>query len=613
MVTWINGVPADTTINYITESAINTPFQNNCNIPATNVSDALCYLQNQIGIQNVIPNATGDTIIITDNTGATFPFAISDGAASCPSFKLFAEDSIDSLIICSTCTGVDTTCVTILKKECTTLSAGMADCSDPIVSQQDTGCPFVTIPPTTVINEGDTCEVTTKWFLDGNCDIVADVDRKTIQNIEHIEYSFGNNFFRLDDTTVIDCDTFIVDGIPTIDCDTVFSVKPVEKDECATPMSTGANDADLVRWNDAATILGSGNQHGDNTGVFSVSCDCSTDGYKLTTCGRHWLDNGVGSVIIGANAGMDDTQANTVDIGNSAGQNNQTAEAINIGLNAGQNNNGGAVNIGVSAGQNHTGGAGINIGSSAGLTASGGGQINIGRSAGKSDPSTLSINIGSRTGQNQNSSQPINIGDRAGENNQGDNTILIGQQAGRNNTGGRTLAIGRFAGLDNTGLDAVFYGNNAGDANTGSKPIGIGTSAAQKNTGVELIGIGSSAGRENSATLSLFIGTQAGEISTGGGNNIGIGDFALQMQMQNSFNIGIGSNALSSANGTTNVIAIGRAAGSTNTQSNRVIIGIDELPQFANAAAAAAVLPASGTDGVYLFWDLSDNTIKANP
>lgn len=134
LVTWINGVPADTTINYITESAINTPFQNNCNIPATNVSDALCYLQNQIGIQSVIPNATGDTIIITDNTGATFPFAISDGAASCPSFKLFAEDSIDSLIICSTCTGVDTTCVTILKKECTTLSAGMADCSDPVVS-----------------------------------------------------------------------------------------------------------------------------------------------------------------------------------------------------------------------------------------------------------------------------------------------------------------------------------------------------------------------------------------------------------------------------------------------------------------------------------------------
>lgn len=37
------------------------------------------------------------------------------------------------------------------------------------------------------------------------------------------------------------------------------------------------------------------------------------------------------------------------------------------------------------------------------------------------------------------------------------------------------------------------------------------------------------------------------------------------------------------------------------------------IPAYADAVAAAGALPSSVSGQVYVFWDLSDNTIKANP
>jgi hypothetical protein len=77
-------------------------------------------------------------------------------------------------------------------------------------------------------------------------------------------------------------------------------------------------------------------------------------------------------------------------------------------------------------------------------------------------------------------------------------------------------------------------------------------------------------------------------------------------------NNAVGYRALESNTGS-NVLALGDLAGWTNTQSNRTIIGQSNLPQFAGAVAAAAALPAAGANGVYLYWDTTDDTIKARP
>ena len=70
------------------------------------------------------------------------------------------------------------------------------------------------------------------------------------------------------------------------------------------------------------------------------------------------------------------------------------------------------------------------------------------------------------------------------------------------------------------------------------------------------------------------------------------------------------------------VLALGYDAGVSNTQANRFIVGQQNLPKFgiigtdtvASAdAAAAAALPAASANGVYLYWNAIDNTIKARP
>jgi hypothetical protein len=67
------------------------------------------------------------------------------------------------------------------------------------------------------------------------------------------------------------------------------------------------------------------------------------------------------------------------------------------------------------------------------------------------------------------------------------------------------------------------------------------------------------------------------------------------------------------SNVASDVLCLGYLAGKANTQSNRTIIGQSNLPVFAGEAAAAAALPAAGVNGVFIYWDSNDNTIKARP
>jgi hypothetical protein len=157
-------------------------------------------------------------------------------------------------------------------------------------------------------------------------------------------------------------------------------------------------------------------------------------------------------------------------------------------------------------------------------------------------------------------SSNTSIGLYAGWNSIGSENTFLGTQAGRQNTEQQVVCIGQAAGFQNSGLNLVAVGYNSGNNNSGVNTISLGASSGQHNTGDNIVSLGFRSAEDNT------------------------GD---------------------------KVIALGENAGKNNTQSNRFIIGQDYLPTFAGSAAANAGLPASSANGVYLYIDSTDNTIKA--
>ena len=106
--------------------------------------------------------------------------------------------------------------------------------------------------------------------------------------------------------------------------------------------------------------------------------------------------------------------------------------------------------------------------------------------------------------------------------------------------------------------------------------------------------IGNDAGLNNTGNNTTFIGNSAGLDQSG--NDV----------------IGMGVQAANENEGD-NVIALGVTAGRFNRINNSFIIGPNELPKFANLAAAQAaitVVNGASTNNNYLFLDASDNTVK---
>ena len=214
-----------------------------------------------------------------------------------------------------------------------------------------------------------------------------------------------------------------------------------------------------------------------------------------------------------------------------------------------------------------------------------------------------------------------------------------------------------FTGPSSTNISNSSYGWNAGSGNASGNNTSIGRSSNWNSTGSSMTSIGNSAGQSAISSESAFVGYEAGYSSNGNrsvfagyragrgntGTCVGLGDYALYNGNGDN-NTAVGANSQNSSTGTQNtsigarsllfgksnystglgyqagqnnignyVLALGYNAGNSNSQGNRLIVGQQNLPQFAGAAAAAAALPASGANGVYLYWDTTDNTIKARP
>jgi hypothetical protein len=219
-----------------------------------------------------------------------------------------------------------------------------------------------------------------------------------------------------------------------------------------------------------------------------------------------------------------------------------------------------------------------------------------------------------------------------------------------------------FTGNSSTSVTCTSFGYYAGNGNTSNENTSIGNIANQSSSGLRKTAVGHNAGNGSSGNEGTFLGADSGKSSGGnrnnyigyrcgmnrgtGGSNNAQGDYSLfaggilggiqntamgsssQNSIVGSYNTSIGGSTLSLASGSNNtaigyaagqslvasdVLALGYQAGKSNTQSNRTIIGHSNLPVFAGEVAAAAALPAAGVNGVYLYWDSNDNTIKARP
>jgi len=198
----------------------------------------------------------------------------------------------------------------------------------------------------------------------------------------------------------------------------------------------------------------------------------------------------------------------------------------------------------------------------------------------------------------------------AGNSNSGNSNTSIGHSANGNSTGNGLTSVGHLSGTQAVSDFSVYIGNNSGYQSSGNRNVFSGYLSGYQNNGQNSVGIGDTAlfsvtGNQNTAvgSNSLNLGGGSGHVALGygclqyssGNNNAAIGYFA-------------GFNQTGSR-----VLALGYQAGQNNSDNNVLIIGQSNLPQFAGAAAAAAALPAAGVNGVYLYWDTTDNTIKARP
>lgn len=214
------------------------------------------------------------------------------------------------------------------------------------------------------------------------------------------------------------------------------------------------------------------------------------------------------------------------------------------------------------------------------------------------------------TGGSSSSTSNSSYGVSAGNSNFGSSNTSIGYLVNSNATGSSMTSIGRSAGQLATSNESAFIGYEAGYQSNGNRTIYAGYRSGRGNTGASCVGIGDYTLYNGNGINNTAVGQNSQNSSTGT-QNTSIGARSLLFGNSN-YSTGLGYQAGQSNTGNY-VLALGYNAGNSNSQANRLIVGQQNLPQFAGAAAAAAALPASGANGVYLYWDTTDNTIKARP
>ncbi len=217
------------------------------------------------------------------------------------------------------------------------------------------------------------------------------------------------------------------------------------------------------------------------------------------------------------------------------------------------------------------------------------------------------------TGESTTSITSTSFGGNAGSGNTGLRNTSIGYQANSNSTGGNITSIGyRAGGFAGSADDSEFIGYEAGYNGSGNRVVFIGYKSGYSYSALNCVGVGDHSLYDTHGIHNVAIGTNSQNSSGTGAYNTSVGHNSLLSSANKSNNSALGWSAGSNNTGN-DILALGYNAGKSNAQSNRTIIGQSNLPVFSGELAAAAALPAAGTNGVYLYWDDTDNTIKARP
>jgi hypothetical protein len=152
-----------------------------------------------------------------------------------------------------------------------------------------------------------------------------------------------------------------------------------------------------------------------------------------------------------------------------------------------------------------------------------------------------------------------------------------GTGAGVGNTGSEINALGTSAAKNNIGNYINAFGYSAAFNNLGSNVNAIGARAAQDNTGTNVIAIGSQTAKENTGNNVIAFGQEAAYQNTGN-----------------------------------YVMALGANAGEGNSLSGMFIISNNELPSYADhAAAVAAISPTGIPNNTYIYHNQATMSIGA--
>ena len=268
----------------------------------------------------------------------------------------------------------------------------------------------------------------------------------------------------------------------------------------------------------------------------------------------------------------------------------------------------GSIALGTSALQNYSDvGENIAIGNEA-MSFSTSGSINIALGSGALSSNSGSTNIG--------------IGTLTLEQNTADNNIGIGFRSLRyNTTGARNIGIGvQTLVINDSGVGNVAIGDNSLAGNfDGSDNIAIGDGALSASNGAENVGIGSQCLQNNTGTGNVGVGFQALNLMSSGVSNTAVGHGSLASADSAEENVGIGSSSLIAITGNQNTaigfmsgayegtgsnfltsatggIYIGSySRGSTNGQTNEIVIGRNAVGLGSNTAVIGATTQTAAT------------------
>ena len=266
--------------------------------------------------------------------------------------------------------------------------------------------------------------------------------------------------------------------------------------------------------NSDETYIGHG--AGDNIGAGTFNTLIGNDAGALVTTGEK-------NVILGGLAGSatDVNIDNCVLIGYNAGKNNTQDNIVGIGFEALDNNTGASnTAIGYAAMDAAVTGADNTALGYAALGANTGGYSNTAIGTNALLPNTVgfcNVAVGHNAGgaANVGADNCVYIGVDAGKNNTADNLVAIGYQAGQSNQGLYNTFIGRLCAYNTTitGQANVFVGGYSAIALTsGEHNIATGSACLNGVTdGSNNVAIGSNAQKNNNVSNCVIIGNYAGE------------------------------------------------------------------------------------------------------